>query len=196
MDKRRKAAMRGKIIVVGGYCAAGKSTFSRKLSGMLKIPCFNKDTLKEALGDGFGPGHNMVEQKGSAAAFLLLLHIAERFLETGNPCILESNFKAREIGELKALLERYGGECLTVIFTGDLGVLFTRYMERHTSEKRHWVHSTVGENRDNFREGHLCAGIGEAGIGRTITVDATSFAEVDYERLFAAVKDFMMSENE
>ena len=187
--------MNNKIIIVGGYCATGKSTFSRNLSQLLKIPCFNKDIIKEVLGDGFGSENNMVEQKGSNAVFLLMLHIAERFLQTRNICILESNFKLREIEQLKILSEKYNCECLTFIFKGDFDVLFDRYMGRDISEKRHWVHNTAGENADNFKEGHLRAGIGETGIGQTITIDATSFANVNYEDLFALAENFIVSDN-
>jgi len=95
--------MRNKIILVGGYCATGKSTFSLKLSEMINIPCFNKDIIKEVLGDGFGPENNI----------------------------------------------------------------------------------------DNFRDGHLQLEIGEAGIGQTIIIDATSFAEVNYEDLFDTAKKFI-----
>ena len=65
--------MNKKIIIIGGYCASGKSVFSRKLSGLLNIPCFNKDIIKEVLGDGFGSENNMVSQKGSFATFLQML---------------------------------------------------------------------------------------------------------------------------
>jgi len=188
--------MNNKIIIVGGYCATGKSTFARKLSGLLNIPCFIKDVIKEVLGDGFGPENDIVEKKGSAATFLLMLYIAERFLRVGNVCILESNFKAREIEQLKVLLEKYKAECLTFIFKGDFDVLFDRYMKRDVSEKRHWVHNTAGETAENFREGHLLAGIGETGIGQTITVDATSFEKVNYEDLFALAKNFIKSDNQ
>ncbi|MDR1803149.1 MAG: ATP-binding protein [Treponema sp.] len=188
--------MNNKIIIVGGYCATGKSVFARKLSGLLNIPCFIKDVIKEVLGDGFGPENDMVEKKGSAATFLLMLHIAERFLQTGNVCILESNFKAREIEQLKVLLEKYNAECLTYIFKGDFDVLFERYMKRDTAEKRHWVHNTAGETAENFREGHLQTGIGETGIGQTINIDSTSFANVNYDDLFARAKDFIASDNQ
>jgi predicted kinase len=186
--------MTNKIIIVGGYCATGKSVFARKLSGLLNIPCFIKDVIKEVLGDGFGPENNMVEKKGSAATFLLMLHIAERFLRVGNVCILESNFKAREIEQLKVLLEKYKAECLTFIFKGDFDVLFDRYMKRDTAEKRHWVHNTAGENIDNFRDSHLQSGIGKTGIGQTITIDATSFDKINYDELFAIVKDFIIKD--
>lgn len=41
--------MENKLIVIQGYLAAGKSTFVRKLSKALGVPCFVKDTLKSAL---------------------------------------------------------------------------------------------------------------------------------------------------
>jgi len=186
--------MNNKIIIVGGYCATGKSTFSRKLSGMFNIPCFNKDVIKEVLGDGFGPENNMVVKKGSATTFLLMLHIAERFLQTGNLCILESNFKLKEMEQIKTLLEKYNCKCLTFIFKGDFNILFDRYMKRDIAEKRHWVHDTFGENIDNFTDGHLQAGIGKAGIGQTITIDATTFDRVNYDELFAIVKDFVIND--
>jgi len=183
--------MKNKIILVGGYCAAGKSTFSLKLSQMFNIPCFNKDIIKEVLGDGFGPENNMVEKKGSTATFLLMLHIAECFLQTEKICILESNFKSREMEQINMLLEKYNCECLTFIFKGDFDILFDRYMKRDIAGKRHWVHNTAGENLDNFRDGHLQLGIGETGIGQTITIDATSFAKVNYKDLFNAAKKFI-----
>jgi predicted kinase len=183
--------MNNKIIIVGGYCATGKSTFSRRLSQMLNIPCFNKDIIKEIVGDGIGPEYNMVKKKGSATTFLLMLHIAERFLQTENLCILESNFKSKEIEQIKILLEKYNCKCLTFIFKGDFEILFNRYMERDITEKRHWVHNTAGENMDNFRDYHIQSGIGETGIGQTITIDATSFDKINYEELFAAAKNYL-----
>jgi predicted kinase len=186
--------MNNKIIIVGGYCATGKSTFSRNLSQMLNIPCFNKDIIKEVLGDGIGPENNMVEKKGSAVTFLLMLHIAGCFLQTGNLCILESNFKLKEIEQIKILLEKYNCKCLTFIFKGDFNILFDRYMERDIAKKRHWVHNTAGENIDNFRDGHLQSGIGETGIGQTITIDATSFDKVNYEELFTIAKNYIIND--
>jgi predicted kinase len=183
--------MKNKIILVGGYCATGKSTFSRELSKQLNIPVFNKDVIKEVLGDGFGPENNMVEQKGSATTFLLMLHIVERILQAGKICILESNFKSKEIEQIKILAEKYNCECLTFIFKGDFDILFDRYMKRDVSEKRHWVHNTAGENKDNFKYYHLGFGIGEATIGQTIIKDATSFANINYDELFIAAKNFI-----
>jgi len=183
--------MKNKIIIVGGYCASGKSVFSNKLSDLLNIPCFNKDVIKEVLGDGFGSEYNMVELKGSAATFLLMLHIAEKTLQANNICILESNFKQKEIDQIKILLEKYNCECLTYIFKGDFKILFDRYMKRNVLEKRHWVHNTEGENLDNFEKGHLKHGIGETGIGKIIISDATKFENINYNELYNIAKDFI-----
>jgi len=180
-----------KIIIIGGYCASGKSVFSRKLSKLLNIPCFNKDVIKEVLGDGFGSEHNMISQKGSFTAFLLILYITEQFLQVGKTCILESNFKSREIEKIKILLEKYNYDCLTFIFKGDFDVLFDRYMKRDKAEKRHWVHDTTGETKDNFRKGHLEFEIGKAGIGKIINVDTTSFSNVNYDDLFSIARNFL-----
>ncbi len=182
--------MKEKIIIVGGYCASGKSVFSNKLSNLLNIPCFNKDVIKEVLGDGFGPENNMIELKGSAATFLLMLYIAEKTLQAHNICILESNFKQKEMDQIEILSEKYSCECLTFIFKGDFNILFNRYMKRDVSEKRHWVHNTEGEDLENFKESHLKHGIGETGIGKIIIRDATKFENIDYNELYIIAKEF------
>jgi predicted kinase len=183
--------MKNKIIIVGGYCATGKSTFSGELSHLLNIPCFNKDTIKEILGEGLSPEDNMLEKNGSNTTFMLMLHIAEQFLISKNICILESNFKINESELLKKLLEKYDCECLTFIFKGDLEVLFKRYMEREKMGKRHWIHITFGENSDKFKKYHQKNGIGEVLIGKTIVTDTTVFDEVNYDELYETAKIFM-----
>ena len=52
--------MKNKLILVAGHSATGKSTFARKLSKTLEIPCFSKNTLKEAMGDGFGQNSRVI----------------------------------------------------------------------------------------------------------------------------------------
>ena len=183
--------MGNKIILVGGCCATGKSTFSNKLSNLLNIPCFNKDVIKEVLGEGFGSIENIVEKKGSSATFLLMLYIAEKTILSKNICILESNFKNNELEQIKVLLEKYNCECLTFIFNGDFDILFKRYMERDLLEKRHWVHNTAGENKEDFENGHKCYKMGEMGLGKIITTDATIFEKINYDELINIAKTFV-----
>lgn len=181
-------SMGNKLILVAGYCAAGKSTFSRRLAQELHIPCFNKDIVKEILGDGFGPESGEVFQKGSRVTFMLLRHIAECFLEAGKICVLESNFRAGEIRQLCDLLAKYDGECLTFLLTGDLNVLYERYLDRDKASNRSWVHKPAGSDREAFKNGQLQ--FGEIAAGKTIPVDTTSFENMDYEHLLAIAKEF------
>lgn len=186
--------MNNKIIIVGGYCATGKSKFSRKLSQRFNIPCFNKDIIKEVLGDGLSSEDNMLEKKGSNTTFMLMLHIAEQFLLAEKICILESNFKLNESEQLKILLNKYDCECLTFIFKGDLGAIFRRYMEREKIGERHWVHITSGENVDNLIKLHHQYGLGEVTMGKTIITDATVFENIDYNELYKIAEGFIIDD--
>lgn len=186
--------LKNKIILISGYCATGKSTFSHNLANRYKLPCFNKDTLKEVIGEGFGAENTDVHKKNSTVTFSLMLHIAEKFLQTGQICILESNFKKSESVHIESLLAKYDCECLTFLFKGDLDAIYDRYKERDRLGERHWVHSSAGENREGFIQGHLYAGLGDVAIGQTITVDATVFEDVDDAKLFNIAENFLTSQ--
>ena len=187
--------MKKKIILIGGYSASGKSTFSHKLSEELNIPCFNKDIIKETLGDSFGAEGGLVFEKGSNAAFMLILQIIESFLGSNSMCIIDSNFTMEELNEINILLEKYNGSCLIYKFTADLDILFDREIKR--SPQRHWVHkrpqSNSNEERKLFKQIMLDkVAIEEADkIGQTVIVDTTSFNNINYEELFDTAKNFI-----
>ncbi|MCL2363156.1 MAG: ATP-binding protein [Defluviitaleaceae bacterium] len=84
-----------KMIFIGGFPVAGKSTFATRLSERLRIPVFHKDIIREKMADGFGRENVELinaDKKGSKATMHLMHHIAEQFMQTGNACIMESNF--------------------------------------------------------------------------------------------------------
>jgi len=190
--------MNGKLILVSGYCATGKSTFSRNLSRQLGIPCFNKDTIKESMADGFGAESKEVEFMGSRATFRVMAHVAECFLKIGKACILEANFKPQEGEQLDELAKRHGAECLTFVFTGDLDVLYDRYVKREDAGERHWVHMSAGL-RESFRDMHVQYNVGQIAVGQTVNIDSTVFENVEYEKFYeiagAFVKEGQHAEN-
>ena len=193
-NNMEKITVKNKIILVGGYCATGKSTFSHELSKILNIPCFNKDIIKEVMGEGFGYEYkNVLDKQGSICAFLFMLYIAEQFLLKGEVCILESNFKQKEAEQIETLLEKYNCKCLTYIFKGEFETLYSRYTNREKSGKRHWIHITEEENFDVFKNGHKQYGLGEISIGETIVTDATTFNNVNYDSLHEIGKKFILN---
>ena len=94
--------MENKIILVAGHSATGKSTFAHRLSCELGIPCFFKDKLKEAMGDGFGQDSSLMYDKGNTEATInIMTLIAESFLKIGKVCILEANFRPPQDEQIK-----------------------------------------------------------------------------------------------
>ena len=175
--------MRNKIILVAGHSAAGKSTFARRLSQKLGIPCFSKDTLREAMGDGFGLDSGVMQRRGNAEATInIMMYFAECFLQVGKTCILEANFRPPQDDQMKKLLKKYNTDCLTFLFGGNLDVLWDRYVQREG--ERHWAHKFPGQNKELFINGGIKGGYGEFAIGKTIKIDATDFDIIDYDELF------------
>lgn len=91
----------------------GKSTFARKLSKELAVPCFIKDTFKLALCKSAGSLNRKESDRFSIMTFDGIMYAAERLIETGNPVIIEGNFtpagikKTNEAGESRRLIEKY-----------------------------------------------------------------------------------------
>ncbi|MCL2517665.1 MAG: hypothetical protein FWF15_03785 [Oscillospiraceae bacterium] len=186
--------MKNKIILVGGYCAAGKSTFARMLSRELNVPCFERDTIDETICDAFRRENNVVAMdiamSSSDVAVRVMLHIAERFLQTGKVCILENVFVLEELNEIQILLDKYNCECLFFILQGEPRVMFARYVERDSSGERHWIHKLpekdwfVNNMPDLYK-------FDEVEIGQKIFVDTTDFEKVNYNELFEIAKKFI-----
>ena len=73
--------MNRKIIIVAGYCATGKTTFSQKLSKELNIPCFNKDYIKAALGINLEINSREDSSRLSVTAYNLCLFFMETLMK-------------------------------------------------------------------------------------------------------------------
>ena len=181
--------MKNKIILIGGYCAAGKSTFARRLSRELNIPYFEQDTIDETICDSFGRESGVYKMGSENVAYDIILHIAERFMQTGKPCIIESVFSLEKINEIKKLFEKYNYKCLLFVFKGDPEVMFERYAERDKRGERHWIHNPA--HKGWFINEMPKDKLEEAEAEEKIVVDTTSFEKVDYETLFAAAKIFI-----
>lgn len=186
--------MKNKIILIGGYCAAGKSKFAHRLSRELQIPCFNNDTIDETMCDAFGSDSKIVEMGSIDAAFAVMLHIAERLLQVNIPCILENVFVLDELKYIKKLFKKYNCEYLLFVLKGNPEVMFERYGERDKAGERHWIHESADDENSKswfINDMSKLYGLDKADIGEKIIVDTTSFDKINYNDLIASAKRFI-----
>lgn len=85
--------MSGRLVIVGGAPATGKTTLARTLGSSLGLPVITKDDVKEALAAPFPTGDRDWSRQLGAAAYGALFAVAELTLSAGHGLVLESNFR-------------------------------------------------------------------------------------------------------
>ena len=79
-------------LIVTGPPAAGKTTLVRRLAQDLKIPLFEKDTIKDLLYETLGFGDKDWSRQVAPIAIDVLFFAANQLLRSGASVITESNF--------------------------------------------------------------------------------------------------------
>lgn len=181
----------GKLLLITGDIAAGKSTFSEILSKRYQIAAFQKDTLKEVLGDTIG-FHNREENKRlSDATIGIMCHIFSKVVVTGNSLILESNFHEAELEKLHAIANENQYDVLTLVLRGDAEVLYERYLFCMNEENRHPVHlSTSLHIKEDFIKTAEWIRT-ENVIGDTLLIEATDFSYQEDSVILNQIDSFM-----
>ena len=95
-------------ILVAGPPASGKTTLARRLSGIMGLPVFSKDHIKERLFDTLGFTCRAEKVRLGVAAAAILRDCAEELMRLEQPFILENNFEDATRPDLMALLEKMG----------------------------------------------------------------------------------------
>lgn len=192
--------MNGKVIVVQGYLASGKSTFALALARELGIPYFVKDTFKSALCQSIPIDSREVSSRFSAVTFDAMMYAAERLMEADMPLIIEGNFlpagikKTDEAGAIRLLVEKYDFRSLTFKFAGNINVLYERFAAREGSPERGkanmmFTMPTIAEfetfcrNMDGFDIG-----------GEVVEIDTTDLEKVDFKEYIKAAQTFIMQQ--
>ena len=140
-----------KLLLLTGDIAAGKTTFSRILAQRYKAAVFQKDSIKEILGDHIGFHSREENKRLSNAAVGVMCHILSQTAPSGSDLILEANFHESELNFLHAIAAGYRYQVLTLVLRGDTDVLHKRYLHRMTEQNRHPVHlSTTVHIKEDF----------------------------------------------
>ena len=165
-----------KLLLITGDIAAGKSTFSEILSKRYHIATFQKDVIKEILGDSIGFHNREENKKLSDATIEIMCHIFSKIVVTGNSLILEANFHEAELKTLHSIAEENQYDVLTIVLRGDTDVLYLRYIHRMNEENRHPVHltTTLDIKEDFVRTAEWIRN--ENVIGDTLPIEATDFS--------------------
>ncbi len=168
-----------KMILVCGDLASGKSTIANQIAIKYKLPCYNKDTVKEILGDNFGFSNREENLKLSYCSFSLFAYFASKNMQTGISFIIESNFRQKELDKLAKLAKEYHYEILSIVFYADIHILHERFLKRINEENRHLVHRAVDFSK--YEDFEMCILESRKRIypGVTLFKDAAQFVNID-----------------
>lgn len=180
-----------KLLLLTGDIAAGKSTFSGILAQRYHAAVFQKDAIKEVLGDHIGFQDRAENKRLSNAAVELMCHIFSRIAVSGGPVILEANFHTDELEKLHTAAHEAQYAVLTLVLRGDTDVLYNRYIHRMNEENRHPVHlTTTAHIKEDFVQ--IAEWIrNESVIGETLVIDATDFSYQNDPALLKKIDSFM-----
>ena len=180
-----------KLLLITGDIAAGKTTFSQILSERYHVAVFQKDTVKEILGDHIGFHNREENKKLSDATIAIMCHTFSQIAKTGNSVILEANFHEVEQQKLHEIARENQYEVLTLVLRGDEEVLYQRYLHRMNEEQRHPVHlsTTLHIREDFFRTAKYIRN--EVVIGKMIEINATDFGYQSDAGLLKKIDAFM-----
>ena len=180
-----------KLLLVTGDLATGKSTFSDILSKRYDTNVFNKDSIKEVLGDTIGFSNREENLKLSRATMELMLFVFSEFTKLNKNLILESNFHKEDLERLYEIASDNNYEVLVLVLRGDVNILHKRYLNRIYNENRHPVHlSTTFDIFDDFKE-YIEAARKEKIDGNVIHINADNFSYQKDEALLSKIDEFM-----
>lgn len=185
--------MDGKLIIVTGYCATGKTTFSQKLSDEINIICFNKDYIKAVLGKNLDIDTPEQRSRLSVTTFNLIVHNMEIFMEKKIPIIVESNFKLSEGKVIKELIQKFNCQALTFLMLGNLKVLHKRFVERDNKPERDKANRSEGAFNDYDKFEKAIKPLGEFNVGsKIIKIDTSNFENIDYKEYIEEARNFLL----
>lgn len=180
-----------RLLLITGDIAAGKSTFSQILSERYCVTVFQKDTIKEIMGDYVGFRNREENKRLSNATMEIMCHIFSRIAVTGNDIILEANFHESELQKLHSIAVQNQYHVLTLVLRGNVDVLYDRYIHRMNKEHRHPVHlTTTLDIKEDFAATAEWIRK-EKMIGETLMIEASDFSYQENAAILNQIDSFM-----
>jgi predicted kinase len=126
----------GRLVIILGSPASGKTTLARRLGVQWSMPVLCKDDVKEALFEALGQGDRAWSRRLSEASFTTLVHLAERQLSLGQSCIVEGNWRAVNAPALERLLRPRAARAMQIWCRAEPAEIVRRF----TARTRHAGH--------------------------------------------------------
>ncbi len=180
------------LVVVSGLPASGKTRLARWLAAELQLPLVGRDDIKERLFGSLGWSDREWSKRLGVASWDLLYWFVETQLTAAQSCVIESNFNPECDGErIDDVADRHGARLVQIHCHAAGDVLVGRYLGRVESGQRHpghVVHVTIEE----YRERLLAVKSEPLAIaGKTVAVDTTDPACIDYDWILAELRSVM-----
>ncbi len=190
-------------VLVCGMPAAGKTTIARYLSKNLGLPMFSKDEIKERLYDTVGFGSRAEKVALGVGAMEAMYYAASQVMAVGGSVILENNFENASLPGLRALLKSFDCRPVAVMLTGNVKMIYQRFLQRDLSPQRHRGHvvntcypEPPGEKPpyvpitlEQYVAGFAGRGMDRFDVGGPrITVDVTELSQVDFQAVARQVQ--------
>lgn len=171
-----------KLIVLGGFAGAGKTTVARRLAVDFNFPFFNPDDFNA----GLMPVLKKSFYEISPIAYPVMWHIIKQNLKSGVTCVLDANmcneFTWKTLDEVKNNFENV--EVISIILECSLGVHKERIEKRGTEDKEHL--NLGGDKFENIL--HKYKFIKKLNRPDIIRVDANTTPDDIYERILEILK--------
>lgn len=129
----------GKVIIVNGCPASGKTYTANLLSKKLSIPVISKDFFKESLFDSLGFEDRQFSAKIGKASYKLLLKTAKLLAQQKYSFILENAFFSKSEDEVLSSLNYH--KIIQIWCHTPVEMLIERFVERALDGSRHPGHA-------------------------------------------------------
>jgi thymidylate kinase len=128
--------MKNRLIVLGGFAGAGKTTIARRLGADFNYPFFSSDDFNA----GLMPILNKSFQEISPIAYDLMWHILKKNLRAGVTCIMDVNMCfSRTWDQLDALKKEFiDTEVIPILLVCSLKTHKERIEKRGQEDKEHF----------------------------------------------------------
>lgn len=188
----QKYANKAKVIIVSGSPCAGKTTLSEKISNFFKLPIISCDPIREYLYDTLGCFNLSMFRKNRKISFGLMFFIIEILLKSSQSFIIDSSFKlSRNRKKIQKLQEKYRFKCFQVNLRAKGETLWSRYLERIMSGRRHagyLYHLRLNRIKRQAKKGFTAP---PKLKGSLLKIDTSDFKKVNFKKIFNKLKVFL-----